>query len=653
MSPANPSDVLLPLPASPAEPVAPNITQASPETRVAAPPFDEALGEALKANSNDVSFSAMMGAATETVHRSIGLSLTLPELSEPDDSDNSEATDILRAETPHEVSDFFQLFPTPSLSPETTSDKKTLAKQKHVVQHEGSTRGSTGAPSPAIAADPPESIPVSTDTRPIVFPSPAEANSFSPAGAKTPLLETHLIESTPLRSSKQFTVSQTDVTLTDQPDSLPPDSAPAQPARTETSRAESTDAEKPERIVTERHAPRSAPAVPLPLNASSVSITPNASSVSGDDVLPRLEVDPSLLSTEADMASAAKETVRSADASVLIAQAPTPPPRPKAPSARSAARSAEMTTPNPPVPLAKVIEEYQAEHTTIQWTELQRTPFDADSPTSDADALNRPQANEATHPAPTLTKETPPPLSAKASPASMEAPPEQPLSNLAVRQDSLNQHTPARPAPTDTTLVTSVSTDVVNAQPEPTAVLVDTSIVAEATPVTEVAVIESDHTQPPTSERTAAPLSSAKSEPVTLPRPILSAAWLQRLGEMTPRALDGMWQTVRLALGDGDGELTVSTRRDDERIAVTISFSDPRLRALAADHAERLQGALETRYDADVDLSFSEHDGGASHEQSADAEQTLRSFVQPTSTPGAEQDTEHTPLSTGHHEWIG
>ncbi len=165
---------------------------------------------------------------------------------------------------------------------------------------------------------------------------------------------------------------------------------------------------------------------------------------------------------------------------------------------------------------------------------------------------------------------------------------------------------------------------------------------------------EADPVQAATSDR-AAPASTAKSESApSLPRPVLSAAWLQRLSDLAPRAAAGSWQTVRLSLGEGEGELTVQARRDDERVAVTVQFSDPRLRSLAADHAERLLSALEARYDADVDLSFAEHDGSPSREDSPEGERALPSPSRTASSEPAQQTAGSTPtLSTGRNEWIG
>lgn len=171
----------------------------------------------------------------------------------------------------------------------------------------------------------------------------------------------------------------------------------------------------------------------------------------------------------------------------------------------------------------------------------------------------------------------------------------------------------------------------------------------------EAVLPEAEPVQLAASERASAPVPSGKSEPAALlPRPILSAAWLQRLGEMAPRAVAGAWQTVRLALGGADGELTVSTRRDEDRVSVAVQFSDPRLRTLAAEHVDRLQGALESRYDADVDLSFAQDEGRPSQEGTPEPAPALHSPASPTATEAAESArTDRPARPLGRNEWVG
>lgn len=122
---------------------------------------------------------------------------------------------------------------------------------------------------------------------------------------------------------------------------------------------------------------------------------------------------------------------------------------------------------------------------------------------------------------------------------------------------------------------------------------------------------------------------------------------------MVPRAT-GTWQTVRLSLGEGDGEMTVKTRRDEERIAVTVQFSDPRLRSLATDQADRLLGALEARYEADVDLSFAEREGEPEQDHAPDGEHPARPPHKPAPADLTQPITGTNPApSAGRNEWIG
>ncbi|WP_457651530.1 hypothetical protein [Rhodocaloribacter sp.] len=91
-----------------------------------------------------------------------------------------------------------------------------------------------------------------------------------------------------------------------------------------------------------------------------------------------------------------------------------------------------------------------------------------------------------------------------------------------------------------------------------------------------------------------------------LPRGPVSAAWLRAALHRNGGALsarDG-WNMLEMKLDDGDGTMIIKARRDAERVAVTVGFSDPHLRALTAEHADRLQEALRRHYDASVDLSF-------------------------------------------------
>lgn len=113
-----------------------------------------------------------------------------------------------------------------------------------------------------------------------------------------------------------------------------------------------------------------------------------------------------------------------------------------------------------------------------------------------------------------------------------------------------------------------------------------------------------------------------------------------------------------MQLKNGDGLITVQTRRRQDRMAVSVGFSDARLRAQAAANFNHLQDLLQSQYDAPVDFSLmdqSQHD--AQHQTASDSSDR-RPTAGPTGTdPDELEETETTarrPLAPGaHHEWIG
>lgn len=152
----------------------------------------------------------------------------------------------------------------------------------------------------------------------------------------------------------------------------------------------------------------------------------------------------------------------------------------------------------------------------------------------------------------------------------------------------------------------------------------------------------------------SASASGPRSEAATLPRPILSAAWLRQLGEAAPQAAAGTWHVVQLSLGEGDGELTVRARREDERVHVSVGFSDPQLRTLATEQADRLQSALEARYGADVDLSFTDGEGRQPDERGEPGAPRPRTSARPDAADApAPSRTSFSSRPGTHHEWVG
>ncbi|ARA94781.1 hypothetical protein AWN76_017560 [Rhodothermaceae bacterium RA] len=124
--------------------------------------------------------------------------------------------------------------------------------------------------------------------------------------------------------------------------------------------------------------------------------------------------------------------------------------------------------------------------------------------------------------------------------------------------------------------------------------------------------------------------------------------------------LSNGWQVLEMRLDEGDGTMTIRTHRTDERVAVSVAFSDPSLRALAATQADRLQEALQARYDQQVDLSLmnsgSEHTGSRhpsgqpqGGRDATDGPPTLHAAAV---APAPEKPGLHRTGLTPH-EWIG
>ncbi len=113
------------------------------------------------------------------------------------------------------------------------------------------------------------------------------------------------------------------------------------------------------------------------------------------------------------------------------------------------------------------------------------------------------------------------------------------------------------------------------------------------------------------------------------------------------------WNSLTLRLGEEDGTMTVDARREDDRVAINVAFSDPNLRATAAQQIDRLEAALRAHYETTVDLSLG--DNGTS--QQHDGKQPERHLVD--ATTDSELRTHRSAvvaraaMSGATHEWIG
>lgn len=143
----------------------------------------------------------------------------------------------------------------------------------------------------------------------------------------------------------------------------------------------------------------------------------------------------------------------------------------------------------------------------------------------------------------------------------------------------------------------------------------------------------------------------------TLNRSVLSAAWLRTMTQsQLPFSVGDGWQVLEMKLDEGDGTVTIKAKPGDERVAVSVGFSDPTLRALASAQVDRIQEALQEAYNTSVDLSFADG-SNASTGQQANDEQGGSGSVAPTAAlPGTEPEADRglrTRMTGALNEWVG
>lgn len=126
---------------------------------------------------------------------------------------------------------------------------------------------------------------------------------------------------------------------------------------------------------------------------------------------------------------------------------------------------------------------------------------------------------------------------------------------------------------------------------------------------------------------------------------------------MRTAALSGGWKAMEMALGDGDGTLTVKARQDQDGMAVSVGLTDARLRTQMVANARQLQDAMQAQYDTDVDLSFAGGDAEGSGGQSTD--DSARSNTSPSvrlaeRSIDEEDSSDNRPVRRHEgREWIG
>lgn len=136
-------------------------------------------------------------------------------------------------------------------------------------------------------------------------------------------------------------------------------------------------------------------------------------------------------------------------------------------------------------------------------------------------------------------------------------------------------------------------------------------------------------------------------------------AWLRSTGRSSVYKGSGDgWKTLEMQLKNGDGLMTVRTRQGKDQMAVSVGFSDARMRAQAAASLHQLQEMLQSQYDTHVDFSLmGDGTNDAHHHAASDDARNTGSAGGPALDATASNEEEPAPrraLAPGtQYEWIG
>ena len=88
--------------------------------------------------------------------------------------------------------------------------------------------------------------------------------------------------------------------------------------------------------------------------------------------------------------------------------------------------------------------------------------------------------------------------------------------------------------------------------------------------------------------------------------------WLKTLSERTSMMdkTNPQWKVLEMKLEEGKGTMTVKVMKEEEVVSVTVSFSDPEMKALAETNTERIIESLRNQYQQDVNFSFNNEEKG-------------------------------------------
>ncbi len=147
--------------------------------------------------------------------------------------------------------------------------------------------------------------------------------------------------------------------------------------------------------------------------------------------------------------------------------------------------------------------------------------------------------------------------------------------------------------------------------------------------------------------------SAAHLEPAA--RVAAEAAWVRSMIARNRHSVgmaDG-WNVFEMKMDEGGSSVTVKSKRTEERVSVSVSFSDPNLRALVQSDANKIEEMLAARYDSAVDLSFSSDGGSAErgHQQEAAGAGPTQHKSQ--KRPALSSPSPRTTRSRSRHDWIG
>jgi hypothetical protein len=119
------------------------------------------------------------------------------------------------------------------------------------------------------------------------------------------------------------------------------------------------------------------------------------------------------------------------------------------------------------------------------------------------------------------------------------------------------------------------------------------------------------------------------------------------------------WKVLEMQLEEGQGTMTVRARRDEEKVSIAVTFSDPQMRALAAENADRLRETMREQYETMVDFSLSSDGADESPQQGDDAPRrhdATSSRTQRTTEAVSTTDravATRAALAGARNEWIG